>query len=748
MDKQLERIEGTVEEIVFHNDDTGFTVLELDDDSQLITVVGSLGGVEAGERLVVMGRFTTHPAYGSQFQADACERSLPATSSAILKYLSSGAIKGIGPGLARRIVDMFGEESLTVIEQTPRELSRVKGISVQKADSISEEYRHIFGIRSVMVAMSALGIDTSTAIRAWKRWGMPAAALVRENPYALCCQEVGLSFEQADAVGKRLGLAQDNTGRIVAGLLHVLRHNLSNGHTCLPEDKLTATAAMLLELEIEPVENALAEEVDDNGLIRDTVDGTPYIYLPQLYDAETYIAGRLSMMLAISPPKAQDCGQQIKLLEKDMGISYAEMQRRAINTALSGNLFILTGGPGTGKTTTLNAILSLLEAKGDKVALAAPTGRAAKRMSEVTGRDASTIHRLLEVDFADPFGGHKFKRNEKNPLRFDTVILDEMSMVDTMLLSCLLRALRIGARLILVGDPDQLPSVGAGNVLRDLIASDCIPTVHLDEIFRQSQDSLIVRNAHRIIKGEPPDLTVRDSDFFFMTQSSYEQTAQVLVQLLAERLPAAYGYDPFWDIQVITPSRIGGLGTTELNRLLQDRLNPADAVKAEYRFGNVTYREHDKVMQIRNNYDIEWKRESGETGTGVFNGDIGIIKMIDRPSRAILIQYEDRVAEYTFDMVQEIEHSYAITIHKSQGSEFEAVIMPLMRFHPKLYYRNLLYTGVTRARKLLILMGEANTICQMAENDRKVLRYTNLAALLVQGVINGVDNDKSNAENG
>jgi exodeoxyribonuclease V alpha subunit len=730
-DVQMQKLEGTVEHIVYASAETGFTVLELDGGGELITVVGVLPAVAPGEELILTGRYTAHPTYGQQFKAELCERTLPATAGAIRKYLASGAIKGIGPKTAIRIVEQFGDKTLEVIEKDPQALAGIPGLSRKKAEQIAEEYRHIFGIRSVMLFLARYQIEASAAIRVWKQWGMLAVDVITHDPYQLCAEAVGIAFEVADDIALQMNLSPDSPQRIRAGLGHVLRHNLGNGHTCLPRDKLLRTAATLLGLEPDLLEGELDKTVEEGGLISDTVAGQEYAYLPDMYESETYIAGRLGLMLGVTPPEHKSREKEIDTLEQRLGITYAALQRKAIAMALDNNVFILTGGPGTGKTTTLNGILGILEDSGATVALAAPTGRAAKRMAELCSRDAKTIHRLLEVDFRDDNDpGIRFKRNEKNPLRQDVIILDEVSMVDTKLLHCLMRAMKLSAKLILVGDPDQLPSVGAGNILRDLIDSDIIPMVHLSEIFRQARESAIVQGAHRIVRGEDPDLAVRDSDFFFLRQPSYENTLHTVLELCAARLPKAYGYSPLWDIQVVAPSRIGALGTVELNRLLQERLNPAAPGRVEAAFGPVIFRERDKVMQVRNNYDIVWKKEDGENGTGVFNGDIGVIEMIDRPSRTILVRYDDRVAEYNFDMADEMEHAYAITVHKSQGSEFEAVIMPLMNYHQKLYYRNILYTGVTRAKKLMILLGKPETVSRMIANHRKVLRYTNLVSFL------------------
>ena len=734
VNETMETLRGTVDSIVFANEDTGFTVFMLDADEVLVTVVGDLPGIAQGENVTLTGRYTSHPTYGQQFKAEIYQRELPATATAILKYLSSHVIKGVGPRIAKLIVDAFGAQSLEVIEKEPEKLAAIRGISLKKAQAISEEYRHIFGIRTVMLYLSRFQIDAAPAIRVWRQWGNLAPDVIGENPYMLCCDAVGIPFEKADEIAVELGVDPQDNRRLQAGVTHVLNHNLRNGHTCLPRDKLLSTATGLLETPDYLVEEALCQGEAEGVFVGDTVDGVSYIYLPELYEAETYIAGRVGLMLGTSPPQPKSWEAEIDALEETLRINYASLQRKAVNQALQNNIFILTGGPGTGKTTALCAILAILEEQGEKVALAAPTGRAAKRMSEVTGRDAKTIHRLLEPDFRDKEGKRRFKRDEKNPLRFGTIILDEVSMVDTRLMYSLMKALKLSCRLILVGDPDQLPSVGPGNVLRDLINSDVVPTVHLSEIFRQARESQIVANAHLIVRGENPELGVRDGDFFFLQKGSYQSIALTVADLCQERLPKTYGYSPLWDIQVIVPSRVGALGTVELNRILQNRLNPPEPGRYEQKFGGIVLRERDKVMQIKNNYDIVWKRDDGEQGAGVFNGDIGIIDLIDRASQTILIRYDDRVAEYSFAMAGEIEHAYAITVHKSQGSEFDAVVMPLMNFHSKLYYRNILYTGVTRAKKIMIVLGRPDTVYKMVANHRKILRYTNLDRLLADSL--------------
>ena len=729
MEKQLTVLSGMVETVIYSNEDTGFTVLELNNGKELITVVGELMGAVEGEKLTLHGVYTVHPNYGTQFKASACERTLPATAAAIEQFLANGAVKGIGPVLASRLVKAFGDDTLEIMEKEPHRLTEVPGISPSKCDKIAEEVSRLFGVRMVMLFLSRFGIDAATSIEIWKRYGSGTQELVSENPYVLCDESIGVEFELCDSMAEKLEIPMDSSYRIAAGILHVLRHNLNNGHTCLPYDKLLPTACQLLEQS----ENMVAAELQAmiNGLQLEMLDvnGRPYIYLPEYLSAERYVAARITTSLQLQYPEEIDYSKKIAALEQRNGIRYADLQKKAIEAALNHRLFVLTGGPGTGKTTTINAIIELLEDMELDVALAAPTGRAAKRMSEVTGREAKTIHRLLEVDFTKK-ETLTFKRNERNPLPYDVIIVDEMSMVDIPLMRSLLAGIKLNARLILVGDSDQLPSVGPGNVLRDLIQSGIVKTIALTEIFRQAQKSMIVTNAHAIVRGEMPVLDKRDNDFFFMRRDQYEQLKQTVVDLCCRRLPKSYGYDPVEDIQVIAPTRVGAVGTNNLNEALQRELNPPDPEKDEVKLSGRTFRVGDKVMQIKNNYDIVWTKENGEDGMGVYNGDIGIIKMIDRPSKTLMIQFDDREAAYLFEMADQIELAYAVTVHKSQGSEFPAVILPVMGYKSKMHYRNLLYTAVTRAKSQLIILGVEPSIQYMVENDRRTIRYTNLLEML------------------
>ena len=726
---ETEQISGTVESIVCYKPDSGFVVFDLDYQGELITVVGELGAVEAGEEVSLTGSFASHPTYGSQFRAQVCERRLPASVSAIRKYLGGGSFKGVGPALAKRIVDAFGEYTIETIENDPKQLAKVKGVSEKMALEINTQFQHAFGARKVMAALQGFGLPAAIAVRAWKKWGASAMEFITENPYLLCDPDVGVDFAEADEIFMKHGKA-DDVRRLKAGIKFVLVHNLDNGHTCLPAERLLPAAAGILG-ESDAMPEALEELVELHELEEYYRNDRRFIYLPDLYEAETAAAGRLRMMLHnLCEDSDAALNRSIELLEDELGIEYDSLQKKALREAVRNHVFVLTGGPGTGKTTTLNALIRLLEQQGDTVMLAAPTGRAAKRLTELTGKDAKTIHRLLEVDYTSDEMHPVFRKNEKNPLKCNTLIVDEMSMVDSVLFDSLLRALSFSCRLIMVGDSDQLPSVGAGNVLHDLLSSDILPSVTLTTIFRQAAESMIVTSAHDIVNGEYPYLECKDNDFFFMPRGSEAECAATVCQLCEKRLPKAYDLSPMWDIQVLCPGKRGEAGTWGLNIALQKALNPPAKGKKEHTQNGRLFREGDKVMQVRNNYDMVWKKDDGEMGQGIFNGDIGIIERMDPALRMMAIRFDDRVADYPYDSLGELDHAYAITVHKSQGNEFEAVIIPLMDVSSRLCYRNLLYTAVTRAKKLLIIVGDARAVYTMVDNNRRTGRFTNLRYML------------------
>lgn len=730
MEQELASLCGTVENIVFCNKSNGWTVFEIDSGDELVTAVGNVLQISTGDEIKLKGQWVNHPSYGRQFKVESFEKSMPATVDAMLKYLSSGAVKGIGPTTANRIIGMFGEETLKVIENDPEKLTAVRGISPKKAQSISEEYKQQFGVRTCMLFLQQYEVTAAEAVRIWQRFGQNAVEQVKANPYILCDSGLWISFDRADAIAKAMGFGTDSSYRVRAGIVHILRHNLySGGHTYIPSDKLIPMASKMLSVSEDEVSMELDKLTEEEELCETEFNDRRAVFMPEAYRAETYAAGRLKLMIQINPPEIGECSRRIEEVEQSFGISYAQKQKKAIETACERGLMVLTGGPGTGKTTTINAIISIYEAMGLKVALAAPTGRAAKRMSEVTGKEAKTIHRLLEMEYTQD-DVPKFSRDEKNKLECDALIVDELSMVDVMLLEALLRALKLTCRLIMVGDADQLPPVGAGNALRDMIDSGVVPVVTLDEIFRQAAQSLIITNAHKIVKGELPDLARRDGDFFFMPRHTTMQVKSTVRELVSSRLPGAYGYSPLWDIQVLVPGRKGELGANDLNTALQQALNPASAEKPERQFGSKIFRQGDKVMQIKNNYDIIWKKKNGEQGAGVFNGDIGVLESLDRRSGVMRIRFDDRYADYGPESINELDLAYAITVHKSQGSEFRAVILPLFSGAPQLFYRNLLYTAVTRAKEFVIIIGRADAVERMVKNDRKMKRYTGMCEFL------------------
>lgn len=721
-------LEGVVDSVLFSNQSNGYIVLELDTHGDYVTVVGELGNIEEGEELIVSGEYVKHAKFGMQFKAQFCQRKMPATTNAILKYLSSGVLKGIGKTLAKRMVDEFGEKTLEIIENEPEQLVRVKGITPNKVEEISMEFKRIFGIRALMIFLSQYNVPPSVAVNSWKKWGQYAVEIIKENPYVLCGNGINLEFDKAELIAVKVGFNLNNEGRIKAGITHILVNNTFSGHTCLPYDRLKATALKLLEVEENLFDECLENECKEENLVIYEKENRKFVYLSDYYIAEQYITGRLAVMSCCLKDTKHDYTKLIDVEEKAKVITYAEQQRKAISLALSQGFMILTGGPGTGKTTTLKAIISLYEQRGLKVMIAAPTGKAAKRISDLTGYDAKTIHRLLEVVF-DNSGKPKFKHNDNNPIACDVMIVDEMSMVDTLLFEALLRALKLSCRLIMVGDSDQLPSVGAGNILKDMIDCGRLQVVQLTEIFRQAQKSCIVTNAHRIVNGEQPDLSRSDNDFFFIQRLDYEKASDTVVDLAVNRLPTAYKLSPKDDIQVLCPSRKGALGVVEMNKVLQFAINPPSKEKYEIKGILYNFRVDDKVMQVKNNYDIVWTKGI-EKGTGIFNGDIGIILKVVKAESKVLIDFDGRIAEYSYEMLDQIELAYAISVHKSQGSEFNAVIIPLLGGFEKLYYRNLLYTAVTRAKKLLIIVGSMRVVESMVNNNRRTLRYTCLKDML------------------
>ena len=733
MTEDLEMIQGAISAVVYQNYDNGYAVLRLSvGGGQNVTVVGTIPMPAVGERLLVTGKWSTHASYGRQFEAEFLERLMPQSAMEILNYLSSRVIKGIGPKMATRIVERFGSETLAIMEREPERLSEVAGISREKARAIGEEFRLQVGIRQLMEFFALHHLPADLAVRTYKLYGESTLELIYDDPYLLMEEGLEAPFGAVDRFAIELGMAGDDPRRIEAGILFELNYNLTCGHSFLPEEKLVPATAQLLNVPREAVSQGIQRLLEGERLVRQTLAGIVVIYLPALFEAEQYCTQRLLEFAALSFPEPRGLDKKIRDAQQESGVDYSEEQRQAVREAAASGLLLVTGGPGTGKTTILRGILSLLGQMQLRCLLAAPTGRAAKRLTEVTGEDASTIHRLLEAGIDPNTGNMVFARDEDNPLKADAVIVDEMSMVDVQLLCALLRAIPQGKRLILVGDPDQLPPVGPGFPFRDMLRSEVLPTVRLTEIFRQAQKSLIVMNAHRVNRGEMPDLKTVNSDFFFMRRTSEEAVAQLIRDLCTTRLPKNMGIPPE-QIQVLCPTRKGGVGTVNLNRLLQAALNPPTPEKKERSFGDFLFREGDRVMQIKNNYDIVWKSCDGTTaGTGIFNGDVGVIREIDPGAETMILVFDDREAVYDFTQLNELEPAYAMTVHKSQGSEYRAVILTAWNGSPYLLNRSILYTAITRARELLIVVGREETVAAMVNNAAKNRRYTGLK-LRLQG---------------
>ena len=735
MTEEMEILQGVISAVVYQNYENGYAVLRLNvGGGQSVTVVGTIPLPAVGERLMVTGKWSTHNSYGRQFEAEFLERMMPQTAMEIMSYLSSRVIKGIGPKMAARIVEHFGEETLLVMEREPVRLAEVPGISRDKAQAIGEEFRLQVGMRQLMEFFAVHHLPAELAVRTYKLYGDSTIELLYDDPYLLMDEGLEAPFGAVDRFAIELGVAGDDPRRVEAGILFELNYNLLAGHSFLPEDKLIMATAQLLSVEAESVGEGLNRLLEADRLVRDSLAGITVCYLPRLYEAETYCSQTLLNFACHSFPEPSGLDRMIRRVEKESGISYSGEQREAIRQAAVSGLLIITGGPGTGKTTILNGILELLGQMQLRCLLAAPTGRAAKRLTEVTGEDASTIHRLLEASIDPATGKMVFVRDEDNPLKADVVIVDEMSMVDVELLYSLLQAVPHGKRLILVGDPDQLPPVGPGFPFSDMLRSGQLPAVRLTEIFRQAQESLIVMNAHRVNRGEMPDLKNVKSDFFFMRRQSEDAVAQLIRDLCTTRLPKNMGI-PSDQIQVLSPTRKGGVGTGSLNRLLQAALNPAAPDKKERQFGDYIFREGDRVMQIRNNYDIMWKKCDGSAvGTGIFNGDVGLITSIEPSTETLTVVFDDREADYDFTQLNELEPAYAMTVHKSQGSEYRCVILTAWNGSPYLLSRSILYTAITRARELLIIVGREETVGVMVENAKKNRRYSGLK-LRLQGKV-------------
>ena len=725
----VKEIKGTVERITYRNEGNSYTVAEVKADGKSQTVVGILPFLTEGDEAVFYGEYTVHPSYGEQFKAEHFERKAPQNSASILRYLSSGAIRGIGPATAQKIVEKFGADTLDVIQNRPEDLATIKGITLSKAKQLSEEYQKQNGVRDIMMMLSKYGATPDKCLAVYRRFGDKSTDMIKSNPYALCEEGIDFRFETAEDIAEDMSFDKNSELRVSAGVEYVLRKNLANGHTCLPREKLCEVAVRLLECKRDTVEDCCDRLTECFRIKSKTVNGTEYLSIPEYFSAEEHIAARLISVKRYIDKAVTVDKLEIENVERRLGIEFEDLQKQAIFEAFSSGILVLTGGPGTGKTTTLNAIISLFENRSLDIELAAPTGRAAKRMTELTGREAKTIHRLLEVEWGEG-DKQQFSRNERNPLNCDVIIVDEASMIDALLFDSLLKALRLSCRIILVGDSDQLPAVGAGNVLNDILSSEIFPSIRLKKVFRQAGKSKIVTNAHAIINGESPDFSSNESDCFFLRRQDRFAVCNTVLELVSERLPNAYGFDPIRDIQVLCPSRMTETGTVNLNNILQSALNPSTSGKQQLSFKGIYLREGDKVMQIKNNYDLQYRRDNGEYGTGVFNGDVGFITEIDKRGGILKVRFDDRVATYFSEDLAQLELAYAVTVHKSQGSEYTCVLLPLFDVPQKLKYRNLLYTAVTRAKKLLVAVGNDNIWTEMVANDRKTLRYTMLKQFL------------------
>ena len=719
--QQLDRLEGTIAYITFTSQDTGFTVLELQTDDDLVTVVGEMVGVAPGQQLVVQGTYANHPSFGIQFKVQNYEVALPSDENAIYAYLASGAVKGIGPVTAKRIIKAFGANALEILECDPVQLATVKGISYRQAVDIQSEFKRIYGIQDVIMNLSNYGLTASQAIALYGVYGQATTEIISQNPYLLCNDPTFLPFERADNIANRMMMEYDSHQRIAGGVLYVLRHNSQKGHCCVPYDRLVETVSAFIGVEPEKVEGVIEEKCDEGELFCEEINERPFVYLAQLYVAELVSCQKLTQLMASKPKTNIDISSVINTVQNILDIKYAPNQIKALEKVADSSVCIITGGPGTGKTTLVKGIISMFEMQADVVSLCAPTGRAAKRLSELSGKNAKTIHRLLEV-VPGTKNDIKFQRNQDNPIPCDVLIVDECSMVDIVLFSQLITAVKDGCRVVLVGDYNQLPAVGPGNIRKDLLDCGIVPNVQLTDIFRQARESDIVVNSHAINQGVYPKTGGRTGDYFFI--ESGENVEDYITGLVQTRLPRAYGFDSFEDIQILSPSRKRRGGTVNLNAALQSALNPENPAKPEIAFNGVVFRLGDKVMQIKNNYDLQFVRDNGETDVGVFNGDIGQIIAVDKFNKSLTVKIDDKTYAYPQEFFPQLEHAWAVTVHKSQGSEFKAVILCISDTPNELQYRNLLYTAFTRAKELLVVVGRSEIMARMVHNSKKQLRYS------------------------
>lgn len=715
-------LEGIIEDIIYYNEENGYLIATLEMEYELYSIKGHLPFAQQGDRIRVVGEVDMHPIYGEQVVIKHAEHLKPTEREDIYKYLASGVITGIGPATAELILQHFGTEALEIIEKMPDKLLEIAGIGPKKLEQIVLSYKEQYELRDFIIYFQSLNLSINMAMRIYRQFGIEAIGKVQKNPYILAEEVVGVGFKQADQIAMTMGIDFHSPFRIDSGILHLLNQESLAGHTCMLEEDLIRKAALTLQVETEEVEHQIRSMAVNGKIHVDRmISGEVRLYLPSLYYSEQQAAAKLyQIAMNAEPLKPFDAGAFIEYFEANRGILLGEKQKHAIQETLENGVFIITGGPGTGKTTIINAIIEAYEAFEKKVILCAPTGRAAKRMTEATGRESKTIHRLLEFQ-----GENQFARNEETPLVADVLIVDEISMVDIVILYRLLDAISPGTHVVFVGDADQLPSVGPGTVLKDLLDSQLISSIRLDEIYRQSEQSLIAVNAHKINHGEMPILNRQDKDFFFIQQGKSGDILEAIKDLVSQRLPNYYQLDPLEDIQILSPMKNSSVGVNSLNEILQEVINPADKNKEEKKMGKRTFREGDKVMQIRNNYNLDWVSKWGEEGTGVFNGDIGIVTEIDNTARTLTVFFDqEREVVYDFPTLDELVHAYAVTVHKSQGSEFKAVVMPMVFGPPMLMSRNILYTAITRAKQLVVLVGDKRAMQGMINRNQEQHRLS------------------------
>ena len=726
----MEEIKGTLTQVFFYNEENGYTIAEMETEDQLITIVGGLPYAKPGTAYLLRGEFRVHPRYGEEFSFSHAEEAIPETASGIQEFLASGAIKGIGAKTAAAIVSKFGDETMEVIESEPDRLTEVDGIGKKKAVQIAESYSAHREYAEVALEFGEFGLTSAQSLRLYMSYGKDAVKLVKEDPYRLIDEVRGIGFRKADQIAELMGVEKEDPMRIASGIKAYLSAFAQDGNTYMPKTEMTEQVAEFLDVTRELVAEGIAALAFEGSVMCDRLSDVEVVYLYPYYAAEKAVVKNLAAMISSEvKPLMTDLESSLNMTEADSGITLSENQREAVRRSVTCPVSVITGGPGTGKTTIINSLIDIFESSDFSVALAAPTGRAAKRMEQTTGHTAMTVHRMLEYTRDDASGEMFFMKNEDDPLDRDVVIVDEASMIDLMLMRGLTDALVPGTRLILVGDADQLPSVGAGNVLRDVIASGMVNTVKLTHIFRQAEESMIVVNAHRINAGEYPVLNSKGKDFFFMARNSEQDMLTLITDLVTRRLPDYYkDIDPLSEIQVLTPTHKGTVGTDSLNRALQEAINPAVPGLPEKKAGGFVFREGDKVMQIKNDYDIELRYPGGlDAGKGVFNGDVGEIKTIDNDNGIITVVYDDdRYAEYDVSMLDELELAYAMTVHKSQGNEFPVIVMPVTRYAPMLATRNLLYTAITRGKQTVVLVGSREWLNAMVDNNRIEMRYSGL----------------------